>query len=291
MNDLEKASLHILAGVNGAGKTTLYGEVADTNSIFINPDEIAKQIAPDDVNNPRVSVKAGRLALQQIDATLKNRQSFVYETTLSSHQALNLFQQAKNHGYSVVLHYVGLDDRELSADRVAMRVQSGGHDIPREALMRRYDKSMDNLPKAMLLSDAIFIYNNSHQQRELLCRIIHHKIAYQSPSLPEWADTALKKYQTISALRLQALDPHSAIKGKDLDDWETAIFKANQQEALAYHAHFVSQTRNAQIATETTSPIPLPSREKLKKHFGFSKESNPDASSAPCKPDKKFRPG
>lgn len=155
----------LLAGPNGAGKSTLYEDAFDKAMAFINPDVIAKEIAPDDVNNPLVSIRAGKIALAQMVEAMAAKRSFVFETTLTSKQSLRSLAMAKANGYLIALYYVGVNCKEISICRVAARVAAGGHDIPKNALERRYVKSLVNLPKAMALADVVAIYNNSDKVR------------------------------------------------------------------------------------------------------------------------------
>lgn len=90
--------LQILAGVNGAGKSTLYEQVFDQRQPFVNPDVIAHAIAPDNVNDAKVSLQAGREAIRQTNRLLADRRSFALETTLSSQQALKILARAKETG-------------------------------------------------------------------------------------------------------------------------------------------------------------------------------------------------
>lgn len=127
-----KPSCIILAGVNGAGKTTFYEYLLKRYELtFVNADEVAKRL-----NYPKdsltASFKAGKLVIEQLNQLLQNDLSFIYETTLSSHQSLRLIRDAKDHGYHVALNYIGLESLNMSKARVAYRVEYGGHDIPEE---------------------------------------------------------------------------------------------------------------------------------------------------------------
>ncbi|MDO5091209.1 MAG: zeta toxin family protein [Cardiobacteriaceae bacterium] len=189
------ATLLILAGVNGAGKSTLFEEAFTRNIPFINVDSIARQIAPERLNDPRISIRAGRQALVQMQEMLLRKQSFAFETTLSSKQSLAMLQQAKAQGYLVELHYIGLADCELSIERVAQRVAAGGHDIPRETILRRYDKSLNQLPIAMRFADIINLYDNSGKERILLYESHRQDITHHVSVQPSWVQDALKKFE------------------------------------------------------------------------------------------------
>jgi predicted ABC-type ATPase len=59
------------------------------------------------------------------------------------------------------MHYVGLENAEISIERVAKRVKIGGHGIPEEDLRRRYGVSLPNLKRAVNICDRVYVYDNS----------------------------------------------------------------------------------------------------------------------------------
>ncbi|MBM3289977.1 MAG: Zeta toxin family protein [Candidatus Hydrogenedentes bacterium] len=160
-----KPHVIILAGPNGAGKSTaaphvvneLFGVVE-----FVNADVIAQGLAgfaPD-----RVALQAGRIMLQRIQRLSERRESFSFETTLSSRALARTIQHLRdNQGYTVYLVYLWLSSADLAVARVADRVASGGHSIPEDAIRRRYDRSIDNFLRIYReMVDAWRVYDNSN---------------------------------------------------------------------------------------------------------------------------------
>lgn len=136
----------ILAGPNGSGKTTFASrflpQVAGVTS-FINADLIAAGLSP--FAPEKQLLKASRIFLQQMQSFIEAKESFSFETTLSGRGYLKLIQRLRQEGWHVELVYLALPSVELSRQRVAERVKHGGHDIPREDLMRRFPKSLKHL--------------------------------------------------------------------------------------------------------------------------------------------------
>ena len=64
--------LYIIAGCNGAGKTTASRLLLPSNIVYINADDIAKELRPND--EASVAFLAGRMMLTQIDDFLKGGQ-------------------------------------------------------------------------------------------------------------------------------------------------------------------------------------------------------------------------
>ncbi len=154
--------LYIIAGPNGAGKTTaakvLLPEVFHCD-IFINADEIAAQLNPENVE--AVAFLAGRIMLQQIEETLQQKATFAIETTLATRSYLNRVRKAQLLSYEVVLIFFYLPSAEMAKQRVTYRVERGGHSIPPDVIDRRYHFGIKNLFTYMDLVDRWHIYDNS----------------------------------------------------------------------------------------------------------------------------------
>lgn len=105
----------VIAGPNGAGKSTAAPYLLkDALGIleFVNADQIAAGLsayAPE-----TVAFEAGRIMLQRLRTLAAAKVSFAFESTLSSPQ------------------------------RVALRVNLGGHNIPSADIARRFQRSLHN---------------------------------------------------------------------------------------------------------------------------------------------------
>lgn len=133
--------LCIVGGCNGAGKTTLARELLPRLGLmrFLNADEIARGLSPLD---PTLSAfKAGRLLLEEARALIAARSSFAIESTLSGKTYVALIREAKAQGYRFLLHYIQIGSGEQAVARVALRVRMGGHHVPEEDVLRRFDRS------------------------------------------------------------------------------------------------------------------------------------------------------
>ena len=138
-------SIFIIAGPNGAGKTTFARNFLSkvmTEVVFINADDIARAIQPDDVE--AVAIDAGRLTLKRISDLVDGGRSFAFETTLAGRSYSNRISQWKRKGYEIHLHFLSLPDVEAAIDRVALRVRQGGHNIPPDVIKRRFTAGIEN---------------------------------------------------------------------------------------------------------------------------------------------------
>lgn len=193
--DKTKPTLIMLAGVNGAGKSTIYEEYIPKEPPFINSDLIARNLSPYNFNNNVVTIRAARIALKQIDNHIKNKETFVFETTLSSKQSVALISRAIESGFDIDFHFVGLDDPALNKVRVKSRVEAGGHHIPTEVIERRHKTTNDNLKNVLPKLTNICLYDNSGTTSDLLLQVKNKKINYQAKNIPQWAIPIVRQIQ------------------------------------------------------------------------------------------------
>ncbi|MEY4918138.1 MAG: hypothetical protein RL616_2051 [Verrucomicrobiota bacterium] len=139
-------TIYVIAGCNGAGKTTFAKEFLPTEVKclrFLNADEIARGLSP---FNPSASaVQAARLLLTQVEASLRRRETFALESTLSGKTYIRLFRRARELGYEIELHYLWLAKSSQAVDRVRRRVSMGGHHVPAGDVRRRFKRSLEHL--------------------------------------------------------------------------------------------------------------------------------------------------
>lgn len=165
-------NLYIIAGCNGAGKTTasmtVLPEVLECEE-FVNADEIAKGLSP--FHPEEMAIEAGKLMLTRIDTLLSQGKSFAIETTLATRSYKTLVHRAKESGYVVTLLFFWLPSPEMAEMRVASRVASGGHNIPKDVIHRRYWLGLQNLFTIFApIVDYWSLYDNSNNLRPIVER-------------------------------------------------------------------------------------------------------------------------
>ncbi len=92
---------------------------------------------------------------------IEERVSFTFETVMSDTSKIELLQRAKAAGYRVYVYYVATADADINVARVAYRASIGGHDVPADKIRSRYNRSLENLSEAILLSNRAYIFDNS----------------------------------------------------------------------------------------------------------------------------------
>jgi predicted ABC-type ATPase len=158
--------VYIVGGSNGAGKTTFAKEfIKEADLTFLNADEIAREIDPED--------QAGRVLFQRLEDLVAKGQSFVLESTLSGLYLKKAIARFKNEGYHVSLLYVFVDSPKLAVDRVKMRVKEGGHDVPEPDVKRRYFRSKNNFwtTYRYLADEWQLFYNGEYITIQVACGV------------------------------------------------------------------------------------------------------------------------
>lgn len=178
--------LLVYAGPNGSGKSSLRDRslAADAVEVVIDPDRIAREMAPLD---PRSADRAaGREALVLFEAGLAAGRSMSLETTLSGLSVLRRLRAAKRAGYEVELRYVALDLVALNVQRVEARAALGGHHIAAEVIRRRHASSLANLPDALALVDRAVLTDNSGQVPRPVMEVASGRVVRAVADLPGW---------------------------------------------------------------------------------------------------------
>ena len=173
-----------LAGPNGAGKSSFFEtHLATAGLNFVNADVLAVALSLD-------AYAASSLADNLRRQLLRRRESFVFETVFSDPvgDKVAFLKEAESAGYTVFLIFIGVDDPEISSDRVAMRVSQGGHDVPEEKLKERYPRIMANLKRALQEISNVWVYDHSDLNAGYRLVATHEngqEIRLREP-VPEW---------------------------------------------------------------------------------------------------------
>ncbi len=148
-----KPEIVVFAGPNGSGKST-FTELLKPHMDYINADEIKKNLKCTDL-------EAAQIAEKQREEHLSNKEDFCFETVLSTERNLKLLQRAKAAGYFIRCYYILTADPMINVYRVKSRVLSGGHDVPREKIISRYERALALVKYVVAVSDVCHIYDNS----------------------------------------------------------------------------------------------------------------------------------
>lgn len=187
----------MLAGPNGSGKSTFFAKrLAKWNVPFVNPDVIAKEIAPQDPAG--AALRAARIAEDQRRQFLDEHVSFITEGIRPDPK---LLIDAKNRGYLTRVVFVCVESPDLNVSRVRLRVLQGGHSVPEDAIVARYDRSLKSLPEAVQIADQVLLFDNSNSYlpHRLIARFQQGNLTTLRNIIPTWPTASSQKNSRNSA--------------------------------------------------------------------------------------------
>ncbi|WP_294443292.1 zeta toxin family protein [uncultured Sphingomonas sp.] len=184
----------VLAGPNGAGKSTLYQtRVAPSFAgPFINADIIQRDELRDP--SPAASYEAARIASSRRADYLSRRRDFATETVFSHPSKLELIDEARTKGFTVIVMHVGVDTPDLSVARVGTRAEEGGHIVPEDKIRVRYERGAPLIRTAVLKADRGMVFDNSrlNEPPRHCLTFANGRLAFALPRLPGWIRSVYK---------------------------------------------------------------------------------------------------
>lgn len=167
----------VFAGPNGSGKSTITKGIPVCGT-YVNADEIKRVSQCTDL-------EAAREAEHIRQILLKARKDFTFETVLSTDRNLELLRNAKAQGYEIHAVFVLTHDPSINVHRVKSRVKAGGHDVPEEKIVSRYEKSLRNISRLIRIADHTRIIDNSGDEPHMICEVINQRITIWET--PQWS--------------------------------------------------------------------------------------------------------
>jgi predicted ABC-type ATPase len=163
-------NMYIISGCNGAGKTTaafyMLPEMLECKE-FVNLDEIAKGLSP--FNPESATYPAVRLLHARLVTLLGKDANFAVETTLSALSYIEKVHLAHQNNFKVNLLFFWLNSTDLAKERVKHRVSQGGHNVPEDVIVRRYERGLFNFFNHYIqICDNVMFFDNSGEKPRLI---------------------------------------------------------------------------------------------------------------------------
>ena len=184
--------LWILVGGNGAGKSTFYRLMLKPLGIpFINADQIAKDIYPDDPEGN--SYNAAKVAEEMRKEQIQAGNSFCFETVFSHPSKIDFLAQAKALEYQIILMLIHLKHTDLNTARISQRVTEGGHYVSDEKVESRIPRTLLHVKNAIPLCDEVRALDNSSSDSPFIpvISIVRGQTYRHLNSLPDWAENLI----------------------------------------------------------------------------------------------------
>lgn len=152
-------SLVMIAGPNGSGKSTLIRKLqSDAKislpSLYINADDLK-------IQHQLTDIAAQSLAEQLRKNAISERQSVMFETVASHPSKISELQQARLKGYQCNVILIATDNPNINVDRVAHRVNNGGHNVPENKIRDRYQRTLALFPSMIEQCTEALIFDNT----------------------------------------------------------------------------------------------------------------------------------
>ena len=188
--------LLIIAGPNGSGNSSLItsSNLDISEDKIINPDNYARGITDVDceVDRYRIAMDACKILREDL---LQKGISFGFETVASREDKFDFASRAKSLGYGIEFLFVTAGSPEQCCQRIAQRVAAGGHDVPRDKVFSRYERTMGFLPKYIELADSVGVFDNSGNELVLVLSKKNGEITVtEEASRFEWVRKYLRSY-------------------------------------------------------------------------------------------------
>jgi predicted ABC-type ATPase len=116
----------------------------------------------------------------------KNNKSFSFETVMSHPSKIEEIRMAKKNGYKTYLYFVCTDDPEINVERVANRVQMGGHPVNVDKIRSRYHITLKNLFPVIKLAKRAYLFDNSSKTLTLIAEVFEDSLQLTVNTPPQW---------------------------------------------------------------------------------------------------------
>lgn len=172
----------VFAGPNGSGKSTIT-KMTKVIEPYINADDIKR-------TNYCSDLEAAQIAEQMREDAVLGKESFTFETVLSTERNLKLLKKAKEQGYFIRCIYVLTSDVNVNVLRVESREAVGGHGVPEDKIRSRYKKALNLIPQLVEVCDVMHIYDNTSMPFRIFKK---RKEEYFFWDNEEWSQEKIKK--------------------------------------------------------------------------------------------------
>lgn len=87
--------------------------------------------------------------------------SFSFETVMSHKSKVDFFARARVAGYRTYLYFVATESPVLNIHRIEARAELGGHAVPEQKIVDRYDRCLALVGDALACAHRAFLFDNS----------------------------------------------------------------------------------------------------------------------------------
>lgn len=169
---------------------------------IINPDELSKRIADQErlPLTPDANLEAVKRIETWLRASIRAHQTIGVETVLSTPKYRDVVAEARRYGFSIRIIFVFLDEADLNVERVAIRVEKGGHSVPEDKIRDRRRRSFEQFAWFLREADRVEAYDNSGADPQLVLSKHGDELWIEDDLIPELAGAVSEAYPEWAAL-------------------------------------------------------------------------------------------
>lgn len=116
----------------------------------------------------------------------ENNKSFSFETVMSHPSKIEELKNARQKGYKTYLYFVCTDSVQINVERVANRMEQGGHSVDKDKIVSRYNATLSNLFAAIQQADRAYLFDNSGKHLNLIAEVFNGSLQIKHDNLPQW---------------------------------------------------------------------------------------------------------
>ena len=121
------------------------------------------------------------------EALIEAGQSFSQETVFSHPSKIDALRRARERGYRTYLYFVATETPAINAFRVQSRVRKGGHPVPADKVVSRYERSLRQIAPALPFLSRAYFWDNSGSSFRFLAEFEEGKgFVHLDTILPAW---------------------------------------------------------------------------------------------------------
>lgn len=248
-NEATKVAI-LVCGINGAGKSTYINGVIrpaldqqGMEYVYINADDWQKKQFASFQNETDEHAKAAQVwANTERARCIREGQSFVTETVFSHPSKLEVIEEAQSAGLQVHLFHIHVDNADTVLHRINNRIKEGGHSVPADKVLSRYQRILPIIKEAALKADRAYLLDNSiaGDSHRVVMKLEHGKITKLFSEPPQWIQNSY---------------------AEQLNEWRSEVY-GSMPSNTEYRLHQFAAL--AQQYSETKDPNLLQESEELR---------------------------
>ena len=193
--------MDLVAGPQGSGKSTFFPVSGRGHDAF-NIDDHRKKLNDGSSQNISVAIQKKATADYEafVEGHIRKKTSFSMEVTLAKEITFDQARRARRAGLAVHLTYIAANLADC-IERMANRIELGGHGVKLSVLENTYAVSMGNLKRAIREFDIVLVYDNSGRAQpedafdgsmpRHVMEAAAGAITCKAPNMPRWLTAAL----------------------------------------------------------------------------------------------------